>query len=250
MKTMMCCANRQSTIFHNFSMAFFRITQALVFSAAVLPVAIAFQVPLTVHSKDATDTRTTVSRRSARWQPTTRVISSTRRNYSPNEDNDSGEDPVQTLSRIFGTPTPLVPDLPLGYPVALLVAVIIFFPTPVAAIAPVVLFGVFRYLGSDYFLLEEDQDNDNIDSPLPVNLVAFVAALLSSFLIVPAQSNTTIVTTSVRADDPGAIPVALLLVVAFGGALWQFLPKESEEEIPVERSRMDLWDDEFNRKSK
>ena len=234
-------------------MTYFRIKEALAFSAAVLPVAVSFHVPLSTPLKDAPAIGwAAVSPRSPRWLPETRVISSTRRKYSPNDDNESEKDPLQFVANTIGTPTPWIPELPLGYPLALLGVVIVFFPSPVAAIVPFVLFGIFRYLGKDYLSLEEDQDkgSDNIDSPLPVDLVAFVAAILSSLLVVPTQGITTVANTA-NVDYSGAIPAALLLVlVAAGGAIWQFLQKESKEETPVERRRMDLWDDEFNSKSR
>ena len=210
-------------------------------------------------------------RRQRTIRPVMDVASSTRsfafQSNNVNDNHDKTSDPLETLTKIFTFPTPLLSNLPLGYPVSLLVVTAIFFPSPLAAsVFPIILFAIFRYLGTNaLFLLENDsmsgvdQDLEKNIGPFPIDFVAFVAAILSSFLVAPV-GRTSAVTANTDYQWLGSVILAasvLTVGVILATENIEKVSKSDSDPVDIdqenevqpatklERSRMDRWDDSF-----
>jgi hypothetical protein len=159
---------------------------------------------------------------------------------------------LDNLGKIATTPTPLVPNLPLGYPLVFLLATVLFPPPVAVSLVWILLFGIFRSLGG-IFTIEAEQDKEAEQPAAPINLLAFVAALLCSLLLVPTA--TTISPNPVFTNDatPGisqqlVIGAAALLLVSSG--LQEVLLGNDIDPPNIsspEQERMELWDDELKR---
>lgn len=205
-----------------------------------------------------------------------RLNSQKRNSNNHNDDSDSNDenknipfDLVNGLARIVTLPTPLISSfyyLPLGYPFAL-GGLVGFVLPPMTSLLLLVLFVGFSVLGQSFFLLDSDDDYDDdddekdvegaddLDDNLPVNLVALIASILSSLLLAPSVTPSNGVTsastssTILNSDPSSGTAVAVVGIVALLAGLALMTQKDrqgnTEEDFPVERQRMDLWDDEF-----
>ena len=87
---------------------------------------------------------------------------------------------TDTLGAILTQPSPLVPALPLGYPIALL-STWAFLPLSTAILFVVAFVGFFVFTRQ----VNGDENDDEGDAP-PMNLLAFLAAFASAGLLSPS----------------------------------------------------------------
>jgi hypothetical protein len=182
--------------------------------------------------------------------------------YNHDKDTNRFMAKLDNLGWIADTPTPLVPNLPLGYPLAFLLVTIVFSPPVAVLLVWILLFGIFRTLGGIFTTIEEEGEHDIMEeassSTAPINLLAFVAALLCSLLLLPTAS-------TVAPPSPGVADVVATLgilpqvvisgiaavVLVSGG--WQDVLLNTDKDDPPrvisspEQERMELWDDELKR---
>ncbi|CAB9511899.1 expressed unknown protein [Seminavis robusta] len=157
---------------------------------------------------------------------------------------------LDKVGKIATSPTPFLDNLPLGYPLAMLLLVATNLLDPVSTVLFVLLFGTFRFVGGTF---QEDEEDDPSDSP-PIDLLAFVAALLSSLLLAPSDITTTTIIVDNTTSGIGAVQIGGIIAAVTLVAGSTLLSSDDEEaKIPpkvpksAEQERMDQWDDEFRR---
>ncbi len=155
---------------------------------------------------------------------------------SPQQDEDSPVlvDAVDRLVDFVSAPTPLIPSLALGFPVALILVTVT--QSWSNAFTTVVLFAFLAWFGRSV-ALDEDVDATPTLSTLGLDALAFLAALGAAQLLVPSE-------------DEGFIDLGVLMGVSFAVlAIVQVLRTPLPKDTPEERL-MDQWDDRFRHNRK
>ena len=177
------------------------------------------------------------------------VVSSQRKpeqsddDYTANNNNNNNN-----LGFMLTQPSPFLPSLPLGYPVALLFTSALLCSLP-AAIFLHVTFVLFFLLGQQVSSYDNDTTNNNNnntrhhdDKSSPVNLFALVAAVASAALLAP---NELYVPTGDRLV--GACATAGLALVCASVMMEQQAPDDGRSEdidnvAPLELEALKEWD--------
>lgn len=143
---------------------------------------------------------------------------------------------VENIAKVVSAPTPGVPTVALGFPVALLlVAVTQSFST---TITTVLLFCSLAWFGRSV-ALDEDKDNappSPSSSFVLLDGIAFLTALGAANLFVPSLGTNSNI-------DLGVLVGVSVAVLAIAQVIRDPIPKDS----PQERL-MDQWDDQFRNK--
>ncbi|GAX28768.1 hypothetical protein FisN_25Lh175 [Fistulifera solaris] len=158
-----------------------------------------------------------------------------------NEDEDSPVlvDAIDLLIDFVSTPTPLVPSLALGFPVALLLVTIT--QSWSNTVTTVILFTFLAWFGRSVALdedgVEESGDATPTMSTVGLDALAFLTAIGTAQLLVPSE-------------DEGFLDWGVLTGVSFAVlAVVQVLRTPLPKDTPEERL-MDRWDDRFRQNRK
>ncbi|GAX18191.1 hypothetical protein FisN_25Hh175 [Fistulifera solaris] len=165
-----------------------------------------------------------------------------RNNLEPQQQDEDSPvlvDAMDLLVDFVSAPTPLVPSLALGFPVALIVVTIT--QSWSNAVTTVVLFAFLAWFGRSV-ALDEDGIEESVDatptlSTVGLDALAFLAALGAAQLLVPSE-------------DEGFLDLGVLTGVSFAVlASVQVLRTPLPKDAPEERL-MDQWDDRFRQNRK
>lgn len=154
------------------------------------------------------------------------------RRSDPEQDDDSPVlvQAVDTIVSLASGPTPGVPSLALGFPMALLL--VTWTQSWPTALVTTILFSLLAWFGRSVVLDEDDSpDSSPSSSFLLLDGITFLVALIASNVFVPSLGSSV---------DSGVIAGVSLAILAVVQVLRDPIPKDS----PQERL-MDQWDDRF-----
>jgi hypothetical protein len=166
--------------------------------------------------------------------PCHQVVVSSQREPEQSDDFTTATTNTNNLGAMLTQPSPFLPSLPLGYPVALLFTSALLCSLP-AAILLHAAFVMFFLLGQQVSGNSND-NNDPDNDTSPVNIFAFAASLASAGLLAPSELYTP---TGDRLV--GACATAGLALVC-ASVMMEHDGTETEIDVPLDLDALNEWD--------